>query len=58
MRIKLELDEETRDALLHAAVQERRPVTLEAEVLLRRALGLDRCDCVCHVLAEPGRRDE
>jgi hypothetical protein len=41
VRIRLELDDETRAALIELAVKERRPVGLEAEVLLRRALRLE-----------------
>lgn len=40
MRIKLELDPETTEKLIEAAVREKRPVAWHAEVLLRTALGL------------------
>jgi len=40
MRLKLILDPETFGALLRAAVRENRPADMEAEVLIRRALGL------------------
>lgn len=40
MRLKLELDGETAEKLVEAAEAERRPTAWEAEVLLRRALGL------------------
>ena len=40
MRIHLDLDDETRTRLIDSAVEEWRPVTLQAHVLLRRALGL------------------
>ncbi len=39
-RIKLDLDGETLDRLLDQAAAERRPPEWEAEVLLRKALGL------------------
>ncbi len=48
MRLKLLLDTQTAQALTQAAVRERRPIDMEAEVLLRRALGLECCDCSCH----------
>jgi hypothetical protein len=54
MRIRLELDDETREKLIEAAIRERRPVGLQAEVLLRRALGLERC----HAKTERRRRAE
>ncbi len=38
MRIKLDLDEETVDELVKAAEAERRPLSWQAEVLLKRAL--------------------
>lgn len=38
-RIRLELDQETYDRLLKAAVGERRPVVWQAEMMLRRTLG-------------------
>jgi hypothetical protein len=40
MRLRLELDQETHDALLKAALVEKRPIDWQAEVILRRALGL------------------
>ena len=40
MRIKLDLTQEETERLIEAAVRDRRPVHFEAEVLLRRALGL------------------
>lgn len=40
MRIKLDLDTETTERLIQAAVAENRPVGMHAEVMLRRALGL------------------
>lgn len=39
MNIKLELDEETSSRLMSAAVQDRRPPSMEAEYLIMRALG-------------------
>jgi hypothetical protein len=39
-RLQLELDTETAERLMESAVAERRPVVWQAEVLLRRALGL------------------
>lgn len=38
--IKLDLDNETFTRLMDVALQERRPIPWQAEVLLRRALGL------------------
>lgn len=40
MRLKLDLDTETTERLIDAAITERRPLPLQAEVILRRALGL------------------
>jgi hypothetical protein len=40
MKLKLELDPETAEKLAESAVIERRPLAWQAEVLLRRALGL------------------
>lgn len=40
MRIRLELDNETTERLIERAADERRPVSWQAEVMLRRALGL------------------
>jgi len=40
MRLKLELDPETTERLIEAAVREKRPAAWHAEVLLRTALGL------------------
>jgi hypothetical protein len=40
MRIKLDLDSEATDALVASAMHELRPPNLQAQVLLRRALGL------------------
>ena len=40
MRIRLDLDEETTEQLVRLAASERRPVPWEAEVLLRKAVGL------------------
>jgi len=40
MRIRLELDAQTTQALIRSAVSEKRPVAWQAEILLRRALGL------------------
>ena len=39
-RVKLELDSETFGRLVESAVAERRPVDMQAEVVLMRALGL------------------
>ena len=38
--IRIDLDQETYSALMHKADEERRPLQWQAEVLLRRALGL------------------
>ena len=40
MKLKIELDTETTEALMNSAVRELRPAGLQAEVLLKRALGL------------------
>ncbi len=40
MKIRLDIDTETAERLVEAAVAERRPIAMQAEVLLRRALGL------------------
>lgn len=40
MRIRLDLDQEATERLVEAAVSEQRPVHWQAEVILRRALGL------------------
>ena len=40
MRIKIELDEEATRRLIALAVRERRPVHLQAEVIVLEALGL------------------
>jgi len=39
-RLRLDIDQETLLALMDRALRERRPLVLEAEVLLRQALGL------------------
>jgi hypothetical protein len=39
-RLRLDLDRETFEALADKAFSERRPVQLQAEVILRQALGL------------------
>ena len=38
--LKLEVDSETYDRLVEQAVAERRPVVWQAEIAIRRALGL------------------
>jgi hypothetical protein len=38
--LKLDVDRETFERLVEAAVRERRPVVMQAEVILRQALGL------------------
>jgi hypothetical protein len=40
MRLKIELDGETTERLVRQAVIERRPVDMQAEMMLRRACGL------------------
>jgi hypothetical protein len=40
MRLRIDLDPQTAEALAKSAVRELRPVPMQAEVLLRRALGL------------------
>lgn len=39
-KLRLDLDQETFEALTDKAFSERRPVQLQAEVILRQALGL------------------
>jgi hypothetical protein len=39
-RLRIDVDPETWDALARSAVRDFRPVTMQAVVLLRRALGL------------------
>jgi hypothetical protein len=40
MRVRIDLDAETTKALVESGLHELRPPNLQAEVLLRRALGL------------------
>ncbi len=40
MRLRLDIDQETHDRLLQTALVEKRPIHWQAEVILRRALGL------------------
>lgn len=40
VRIRVDLDQETYEALVDASLIERRPIPWQAEVALRRALGL------------------
>jgi len=40
MRLHIELDRQALQRLIEVAVAERRPITWQAEVLIRRALGL------------------
>lgn len=40
MRLRLDLDRETSAALMEAASADLRPVTMHAQVILRRSLGL------------------
>ncbi len=40
MRIRLDLDEDTTHRLIEDAVANRRPLVMQAEVILRRGLGL------------------
>jgi len=40
MRIRLDLEDDAAVALVNSAVAERRPVAMQAEALLRKALGL------------------
>jgi hypothetical protein len=40
MRVRIDLDVETTKALIESGLHELRPPNLQAEVLLRRALGL------------------
>jgi len=39
-RLRIEIDQQTYDKLAESAVRELRPVVWQAEVLIRRALGL------------------
>lgn len=40
MRIKLDLDRQTAERLMEEALALRRPIAWQAEIILRRALGL------------------
>ena len=55
MRLRLDLDTDTATALVRAAVEDRRPVDMEVEVLLRRALGLTTSRLTEAVQANPER---
>jgi hypothetical protein len=55
VRIRLDLDEETTEQLIKSAASERRPVPWEAEVLLRRALGLP-FPRVAQTATDPGKK--
>ncbi len=61
MRLRMELDAELAELVSRSAKAERRPITWQAEVLLRRALGLST-GCTCERgdqrPAEPDRRQE
>ena len=52
-RLVLDIDDETLDRLLDAALRERRPLPWQGEVVLRRALGLPVPDE--RAAARPGR---
>ena len=45
MRLTIELDERTKEALIASAGRELRPLAWQALVLLRRALGLEPWPC-------------
>jgi hypothetical protein len=45
MRLSIELDERTKEALISSAGRELRPLAWQALVLLRRALGLEPWPC-------------
>ena len=47
-RLRLDLDEQLYDRLVEAAVAERRPIIWQAEITLRRALGLPFPDSPVH----------
>jgi hypothetical protein len=51
MRLEIELAQDETAALIKQAVEERRPADWQAEVLLRRALGLGS---ECGVVHSPG----
>jgi hypothetical protein len=53
MRVRLDLDQTTYDALVTSAVRELRPASLQAEVLLKRALGLPFPPAACPKEDEP-----
>jgi hypothetical protein len=55
--LKLDLDTETLERLVERAVQERRPIVWQAEVLLRQALGLP-FPYVSQLVATPDERPE
>lgn len=55
--LKLDIDAETYERLVEAAVSERRPIVWQAEVTLRRALGLTfprSADSQCNNRNAPG----
>ncbi len=56
-RVRLELDQPTFDALVEAAVRERRPLLWHAEVIIRRALGTQHDEPASAVppVSHPGR---
>jgi hypothetical protein len=62
-RLRLDLDRETFEALADQAFAERRPVPLQAEVILRQALGLKfpypvlRADSELHHLSPRSAHD-
>jgi hypothetical protein len=57
MRLRLDLDDDATQRLVAEAALERRPVSWQAEVLLRRALGLpDRAEVLpAPESRQPGR---
>lgn len=56
-RVRLELDQPTFDALVEAAVRERRPIPWHAEVIIRRALGTQPDESISSapLVTDPGR---
>jgi hypothetical protein len=58
-QLKLDVDAETYQRLVEDAVAERRPIDWQAEVTLRRALGLPFPEpAICRPLIDPAREPD
>lgn len=53
MKLRLDLDTQTADALMASAVRELRPTNLQAEVLIKRSLGLPIPPIEAHTQPSP-----